>query len=153
MSHCHLSPNNQTQGHQASTPSLPQAPSSSSNVPVSNGGQNTAEVKFCEVCTTASIGSTNVSAGYRYRVNQIKRVAAMSRNLSPESQDQLTWFIDVKLLDLRTPSRHNMDDARLMNELEDLSGIKDSLIKGGARSELIDRIIDEKFNALVSTNI
>ncbi|KAL8996858.1 MAG: hypothetical protein Q9188_006464 [Gyalolechia gomerana] len=153
--HSHPSPNGQAQGNRAAaaTPSLQQTPSDSQNVANSSGLPNMDWLKLlADIGTQNFINPTNSSLGYRYRVTQIKRIAAISKNLSADSQDQLTWFIDVKLLDLRTASKHNMDDAKLMGELEDLSGIKDSLRDGRARSELIDRLMEEKFNALVDAN-
>ncbi|KAI4173398.1 MAG: hypothetical protein LQ343_002930 [Gyalolechia ehrenbergii] len=151
--HSHLSPHGQTQGNRAAaTPSPQQTPLDSKNVANSSGLPNMDWLKLADIGNKNFINPTNSSVGYRYRVTQIKRIAAISKNLSPDSQDQLTWFIDVKLLDLRTASKHNMDDAKLMGELEDLSGLKDSLRDGRARSELIDRLIEEKFNALVDAN-
>ncbi|KAI4181839.1 MAG: hypothetical protein L6R41_006375 [Letrouitia leprolyta] len=98
--------------------------------------------------------ATSKEAGYCYRVNQLKRLATISKNIPWKSDEPFspTWFIDFKLMDLRTPKFHNINDAKLMMELEDLSEIKDAFMAGGVESELIDRLIKDKFKELVDAN-
>ncbi|KAL8931794.1 MAG: hypothetical protein Q9216_007069, partial [Gyalolechia sp. 2 TL-2023] len=109
-----------------------------------NSGSETYNNVTAQLCGNPS----KSSPGYRYRVNQLKTLAAIGHNIPQGSQYQLTAFINLRLRHLEKDSKHNMDDAKLMGELEDLLDIKNSLKDAGAPNQLIDKLIGDKFTAL-----
>ncbi|KAI4197064.1 MAG: hypothetical protein LQ346_003097 [Caloplaca aetnensis] len=86
---------------------------------------------------------------YSFRVDQIKRLVSIAKNMDPHYTERFRDLLDAKMLTLDDSSKY-VDDDQLVDDLVGLSELKDSLDAAVLWSKNIDALIKEKLRQLLT---